>query len=165
MCSIIKKVQSAIYILKELLQDKDIDNEENVKLMKLIYLVYIRARGLHPGHNFPENSPMADYAFTAMERGPVEDVVYNNIGVIRSKIKDQEASIDCFPEEEREIIARAIEAIRTKFGEQTTQSLVDFTHDSLTEWRKTAPYEVMKFANGYEEEIQALDNALADHAA
>lgn len=178
MCIIRTKTQAAIYILTRLLGPQSIANETNVKLMKLIYLVYIRFIGLHEGHTLSPQSAFAEFRFTALPRGGVEMDIYENLDYVRSEVATCQRDDDqtphpavfifnrpdnFIPEEiaaEIGMLNQAIDDIAHNFADMDTNEIVDFVHTELPKWGKTTLFEQMEFNGDYTDEVEALNTKL-----
>lgn len=164
MCEIKTKNDAAIYILSELYDGNDIksfEGEKNIKIMKLIYLVYLKFIQRCDAYHIPDNSPLRTFKFYAWDYGGVERDIYENIGYIRSQVLERLKSKQTlnainygFSQDELENITGAIRDVK-RFVCKTSEMLVELVH-RLPEWGKTPKSKLMLFANGFEEEINAL---------
>lgn len=178
MCIIRTKTQAATYILTRLLDNRPIADETNVKLMKLIYLVYIRFIGLHEGQALVPQSAFAGFRFTALPRGGVEMDIYENLDYVRSEVEACQRDDDQTPNpadfillppgnftneriwNETEMLDQAINDIADNFANMETNEIVDFVHTELPKWGKTTLFEQMKFNGDYTDEVEALNAKL-----
>ena len=164
MCEIKIKNDAAIYILSKLYDGNDIqsfEGEKNIKIMKLIYLVYLKFIQQCDAYRIPDNSPLRTFKFYAWDYGGVERDIYENIGYIRSQVLERLKSKQTlnainygFLPDELQKISEAINDVK-HFLCKTSEMLVELVH-RLPEWGKTPKFELMLFANGFKEEIDAL---------
>ncbi len=167
MCDIRKKNRAAIYIFSRLFRGKDIQKEPNVKLMKLIYLVYIKFVSVY--NNFfqeESRSPLREFEFYAWEYGGVEKNIYDNISYIKDEVKRNDANVLLaqdygFQNDEVDEINTSINFVLENFGDKDTEWLVQFIHATMTEWAKTPRFEKMQFQDKCISEINALNTSCA----
>ena len=155
------KLSTAIYVFRGLLTKAELANADRTRLMKLLYLTNIRYLADVPDCT-PEDTPFAEYQYTAFPNGPLEEYVYSYIETIRRFILDggDDSELSGELEHYRERLDAAIEDVKKYFVPKETSWLVDFTHNDLFEWARTNKKERLTFSDGYGMECSALSDYL-----
>jgi len=127
----------------------------NVKLMKLLYifyLKYVQLNGGTPGDDFKH------FRYYAWENGPVETTVYWNIGLVKDWSKNHtQPQWHNFKNSNHDILSESLTYVNNKFADKSAEYLVDFTHKTLKKWSATSYEELMVFS-GIEDFAEEYNN-------
>lgn len=140
MDSIYQKNQTTLYLISQLMAQKNIDNIQNRKLMRLLYLIYIEYAYRCRQHKILHTSPMAQYQFYAWQLGPVEKETYANWDNIRAMYATGKIPTftECgFSPDEMLSVHGAIEYVRNNYANCDLDYLIQMLTGWGTKWKQT----------------------------
>lgn len=150
------KLSTAIYVFNGLLTKDELAEADRTRLMKLLYLTNISYLASMTAPT-PLGTPFAEYQYTAFPNGPLEEYVYSYLETVRSYVLDGVMDgINKMMAPYQPFLNDAINQVKKYFVPKETSWLINFTHNDLSEWAKTAPKQLLAFNGGYKEECADL---------